>query len=353
VSEPHHDYLWDQSGVPDPGIEHLEELLSGFRLRAAEPAWNHGPARSQPPRGTARQMLAAKHRWLPACLAFAVLAAIAIGISVRLRFEWRPGEPWQIDVLHGSPELSGAPIARRADLVVGQVLTTGKDARARIHVAGLGVVDAGPDSRIRLIATSAKHHRIALDYGTISAHMWAPPFSLAVDTPSAKLFDLGCAFTLHVDQNGRGMVSVTSGWVEFATASRSVIIPAGAEAVTEPGVGPGTPYFSDGPPAFKTAVNQLDSHSGDDPEKAAALQSILENARARDALTLLSLIRQLPRAQREMVLDRLAVFVPIPSGYTRDDVLDLRKDAMDAYWNALRLGSPKSWIMHWQDVLTY
>lgn len=351
--EPKLDYLWDQSGVPDPEIELLEGQLSTFRMRVPEPRWNSIPSPDKTVQRRARRVALPKQRWLPAGLVFTVLAVTTIVLSVKARFDWRPGEPWKVTVLHGSPQLAGSPMSNRANLVVGQVLTTDGDSLARIRVADLGVVDVGPNSYIRLIATSAKHHRIALDYGTISAHMWAPPFSLAVNTPSAALFDLGCAFTLHVEQNGSGVVYVTSGWVEFQTASRRVIVPAGAEAMTRPELGPGTPYFSNAPPALKAAVAEFDSHPDDDSLRAAALQSILENARSRDALTLLSLMKQLSPPQRAMALDRLALFVPIPSGYTRDDVLDLRENAMDAYWNSLHLGSPKSWIMHWKDALIY
>jgi hypothetical protein len=54
-----------------------------------------------------------------------------------------------------------------------------------------------------------------------------------------------------------------------------------------------------------------------------------------------------------MLLDSLALLAPIPSGYSRDDVLDLREDAMDADWNVMHLGSPKSLIMQRKDVLTH
>lgn len=351
--ERNQDYLWDRSGVPDSEIESLERLLTPFRIHVREPMWNRVVVPDQPAQSRTYWLALMKQRWLAATLTFAFLVASVITLSVYARFDWRPGEPWKVNVLHGAPQLSGSAITNRARLGVGQFLTTDSDARASIRVADLGVVNVAPDSRIRLIATGAKHHRIALDYGTISVHMWAPPFSLAVDMPSATLFDLGCAFTLHVEQNGHGKVYVTSGWIEFQTGSRSVIVPAGAEATTQPELGPGTPYFSDATPALKAAVAEFDSHADDDSVRAAALQSILENARARDALTLLSLMNQLPRPQRAMLLDRLALFVPIPSGYTRDDVLDLREDAMDDYWNALHLGSPKSWITNWKDVSTF
>jgi hypothetical protein len=224
------------------------------------------------------------------------------------------------------------------------VLVTDHASQARVHVAGLGVIDVQPDSRVRLVATNTSRHRVALDYGTIAAHMWAPPFALAVETPSAALFDLGCAFTLHVEPDGYGTVQVTSGWVQFETSSRRIIVPAGAEATTRPVLGPGTPYFSDAAPEFKTAISAFDSNPDDNGVRTRSLETILATARARDAFTLLSLLNQLSREQRAPAVDRVAELVPIPAGYTHADIINLRMDAMDAYWKELRLGSPKSWI---------
>jgi hypothetical protein len=309
--------------------------------------WIHEPLPSRAGRRPVKRL------WLSAVSALAALVLVTVALGIRARFEWRPGDPWKVVALSGSPKIAGSLIKDRAQFSVGQALVTGAGSRARIRVAGLGVVDVEPGSRVRLIATYARRHQIALDYGTISARMWAPPFSLAVDTPSASLFDLGCAFTLHVESGGYGIVQVTSGWVEFETPLRSVIIPAGAEAVARPELGPGTPYFSDATPTFKTAVSIFNSRPGDDGARAAALASVLSNARSHDALTLLSLLNQLPLPQRAMVLDRLVVFVPIPDGYSREDVLNLRTDAMDAYWKALHLGSPKSWLMNWKDLVSY
>lgn len=354
MTEAIEDYLWDQSGTPDPEIEHLEVCLLPFRLQPSELAWNQKSASDRSRNDVSNWLSLGKRKWWSATLTVAALAIVGVSLSLHARFHWRPGEPWKVSALSGSPQLDDSHIRNDAGLSVGQVLVTDAEASARIRVASLGVLDVEPNSRVRLVTTNAKRHRIALDYGTISAHMWAPPFSLAIDTPSAALFDLGCAFTLHVEQNGRGIVNVTSGWVEFATASRTVVVPAGAEAITRPELGPGTPYFSDASPAFKTVVAEFDSHADDDSIRAAALQSIIDGAGARDALTLLSLLNQVSRPQRALVLDRLATFVPIPTSYTREDVLDLQEDALDAYWDALHdalhLGNPKSWIKNWKDA---
>jgi hypothetical protein len=153
---------------------------------------------------------------------------VSVALAIHTRFEWRPGDPWKVVALKGTPQIGSSLVKDRAQFSVGQVLVTDAASRARIRVAGLGVVDVEPGSRVRLIATHAERRQIALDYGTISARMWASPFSLAVDTPSASLFDLGCAFTLHVESGGYGTVQVTLGWVEFETRFKKRYYPGGS-----------------------------------------------------------------------------------------------------------------------------
>src|SRR6202167_5401886 len=109
----------------------------------------------------------------------------------------------------------------------------------------MGAIEIEPNTKVWLIATRAGRHRIALQSGMIAARLWAPPATLYVDTPSATAIDLGCAFTVQVDEKGSGRLRVTSGWVQFQLGDRKVVVPAGAAALTRPGVGPGTPFFED------------------------------------------------------------------------------------------------------------
>jgi hypothetical protein len=340
------DYLWNQAGERDPEVERLETLLGSFRLQPSQLVWDETttPQWSLPSRAKLR---------MPAMLALATVFLIAVAFFIRGRFEWLPGKPWQVSALRGAPRLAGKTISGDDKLAVGQTIETDATSRVRVHVAELGVVDIEPDSRVRLIATHEKRHRMRLEYGTISAHMWAPPFSLAVETSSAVLFDLGCAFTLHVEKGGRGIVYVTSGWVEFETPSRNIVIPAGAQAVALPLIGPGTPYYSDATTTFKAAVTDFDTHPGDEAVRTNALRSILETARSRDAVTLLTLLNQVSPLERRMIVDRLDRLVPLPAGYTRDEVVALQTDALNAYWHALHIGNPKSWVMKWKDALMY
>src|SRR5260370_16366099 len=89
----------------------------------------------------------------------------------------------------------------------------------------------------------SKPSRPALELGTIHAAIWAPPGEFVVDTPSATAVDLGCAYTLHVNDDGSGTLRTTLGWVGFHKDGRDSFIPAGAMCTTRPVHGPATPHF--------------------------------------------------------------------------------------------------------------
>ena len=73
---------------------------------------------------------------------------------------------------------------------------------------------------------------MALDRGTIHARIWAPPKLFFVDTQAAVAVDLGCAYTLQVDEKGDGLLRVTSGWVGLEREGRDTYIPEGAVCAT-------------------------------------------------------------------------------------------------------------------------
>ena len=109
--------------------------------------------------------------------------------------------------------------------------------------------------------------------------------------------DLGCEYTLQVDDAGAGLIRVTSGWVEFESDGRESFVPEGAMCATRPGVGPGTPRYEDAPSGYGEALTILDFERPDDPRRAAALDLVLSTARRRDALTLWHLLaRGTPRS---------------------------------------------------------
>jgi hypothetical protein len=325
------EYLWDGSGEPDPDVVRLEALLSRYRHRGRLPAL---PPRDRAPRRVA--VHAAMQILVTAASLLLVAAAAWFAHGVR-------PSGWTVQSLAGAPTVAGARIDGPARLPVGETMTTDAASRARVDVGSIGVVDVEPNSRVRLLASRFREHRLALDRGQIRALIWAPPRLFFVDTPSSTAIDLGCAYTLHVDDRGWGQLVVEAGWVAFQDGGRESFIPQGAMCATRPGTGPGTPAYTDAAPALVEALTILDFAPTQDVRRAAALETVLRLARTKDALTLWHLLSRSTPAERARVYDRLASLVPPPREVTRDAVLRGDHRALDAWWGALDLDTAAWW----------
>lgn len=233
--------------------------------------------------------------------------------------------------MEGSPKVGANHIESTGRSAVGEWLETDGSSRAQINVANIGRVNIEPNSRVRLVNTSATEHRLAMVRGRLHATISAPPRLFIVETPSGVAVDLGCSYTLEVDKAGRSILHVTTGWVELGLEGRASIVPAGAVCVTEPGNGPGTPYFNDASDRFRGALTKLDFHNGG----ARALSTVLGEARESDTLTLWHLLSRVRGAERERVYDRMAALVAPPQGVTREGVLRLDRSMLDRWKDVL------------------
>jgi hypothetical protein len=165
--------------------------------------------------------------------------------------------------------------------------------------------------------------------------------------------DLGCAYTLTVDDEGAGLVSVLVGWVGFKWRGRESFIPAGSACATRPRIGPGTPYNERVSPAYREALSTIDFRPSA-PDVANALTLVLAESTERDEVTLWHLLARAPAPERDRVFDRLAAFVAPPPGVTRDGIRAGNKEMLDAWWDGLGLGSTslwRTWSQKWTDNL--
>lgn len=308
------DYLWDRSGEPDPEIARLESLLARYRHDA--------PLRAPRPR---------RRAWL----AIAATILIAFAATFAWRFHWSEGAAWEILTVAGTPTLDGRAIQVGDRLPVGGEIRTDERSRVIVRIARVGDLEIEPRSRVTLTGTKRGAHRIKLESGTISARVWAPPFTFGVRTPAGLASDLGCVFTLHYAENA-GHVGVLSGFVDFDGPTRSSLIPAGAIAELRER-GPGTPYYPDATPHFRAALHRFDFENDRD-----ALRDVIKHARKRDVMTLLHLLERAEEYPewRKPLFERAAGFAPPPDG-----------GDIDAWRKSIGVGSPKRWWLHWRDVL--
>jgi hypothetical protein len=302
------DYLWDRSGPPDPEIERLEQTLAPLRLepRPARPVAAIRPA--------------------PAPWRFAAAAAVvlcAVGVS-RYATPKPEDTAWQVE---------GRNVKR------GQVLRT-RDGAVQLQADSIGRVDVAPGSEV--LAVGGK--RLQLMRGELHAFIWAPAREFVVDTPSARAVDLGCQYTLNVDERGDGLLRVSMGWVAFETGGKESFIPAGAQCRTRKSTGPGIPSYEESPPRFRDALSAWENG------KPGVLSAVLREAGPKDGLSLWHVLTRVSKDQRGLVFDRFAELVRLPAEVTRESAIRGDASTLDRCWDALGLentGWWRGWERRW------
>jgi FecR protein len=344
------DYLWDGSGEPDPELQRIEKSLSQFRYSREMPSLPAIDSAQRKPSIVGILTMGWILRFAAAALLLLALASSIL--LLRISSPVVPNGPgWDVARLSGAPRVGQFLLANGANktqLKVGQLLVTDDASRASVKVAEVGEVYVDPGSRVRLIETGSDRERLALELGTIHAAIWAPPGKFVVDTPSATAVDLGCAYTLQVNEDGSGLLRTTLGWVGFHKDGHDSFIPAGAMCMTRRAQGPGTPFFEDASHNLRGALHKFDVESELTDAREQALRTILAQARPRDAFTLWHLLFRVADQQRPLVYDRLSSLVAPPPGVTREGTLRLNPQMMDAWWNAFDLGDISIW-RYWEQ----
>jgi hypothetical protein len=361
------EYLWDRSGPPDPDVERLETMLG--RLRSMPPVPELPAEVRLKPDTPAAMRRADRHqsgrpalagpRWTIRSLAPTLAAAASIALMLGLT--WRSlsntnesgspalaGPSWNVARLDGQPRIGSTTLAGNGRIAIGQTLVTDSASRARVEVGTIGEVTVDPNSRMTLVATRDAHHLLALEHGTLHAKITAPPGQFIVDTPSARATDLGCAYTLHVDDDGTGTISVTAGWVAFERNGIESFVPAGASGRTDPKRGIGTPRYDNESQAYRDALDEFDF--GDPARRHDALLRVLQLGGNGDAVTLWHLIPRVDPADRPAVVDALADQAAMPDGVTRDAAIKGDRAALDTWWDALGLGDT-AWWRTWRQPM--
>ena len=341
------DYLWDGSGEPDPEIQKLETALGRYRhnqtafdrvagIRPVKQRWSFFSL-----------------RWSYQLGAVAGIVLLATAVFVlRSSPPGNDGPSWDVVRLEGTPRVGWHSVGEKSGLGklrIGQTLVTDSYSRATITLDETGRVEVAAGSRLRLVANGPGRKRLSLERGTIHATIWAPPGEFVVDTPSAVAVDLGCVYTLQVDDSGAGVLRTTMGWVGFKLNGHESFIPAGAICQTRPKIGPGTPYFEEATASFKGALSKFDFASITPVERTALVGIVLADARKSDALTLWHLLSRVSEADRPGVYDRLAALAPPPADVTRDGILRLDRPMLDAWWSSFGFGDIYLWRTYERD----
>ena len=321
MSKSHDEYLRDKSGDVDPDVARLESLLSPLAHSAPLDEVRMRRVRSRMP-------------------LFIVGAMVAVAAAMVLVIVWPRGASTPPESYACSAQASGFAFTARGGSVacggavvpagvlpVGGTLDTGAH-EAELAIADIGSAQLSPKTRVRLEATSTERHQLYLERGKMHAFVSAPPRLFAVGTPNGQVTDLGCAYTLEIDEAGAGSIEVESGMVELeVTNGRVVVVPAGASARLLPGRRASLPLAKGANAQLVGAVG--DYHAG----VAGAREHVLAAAQPSDAITIANLARITSSDERRSVLDRLAQLAKPPQGLSVDDIEQL--DLLDMWFDEI------------------
>jgi hypothetical protein len=294
--------------------------------------------------GVERELDTRKRRSWPriAAVAAAVVAA-ALGANAALG-TYRSS--WSLERVAGTPVVGTRAIALGGTLAEGEWLETDAVSRAKLSIGTLGSAEVGPGSRVKLVQAGGAERSLRVERGTIDARVWAPPRFFLVETPAATAIDLGCIYTLDVDERGDGVLVVRSGQVELRGYGLRSLVVAGTVAEMRAGSGPGTPFDSTESASFRAALRAIDF--GAESGRRAALDRLLEGSTRRSTITLWHLLPRVGTEDRAAVFDRLAALVPVPNGVDRGDVIRLDERSLRRWRRALEPGWSTERVRLWK-----
>lgn len=316
------DPLFDGRSPLPADLARFEARLAALPL-PAEPGWDG--VRTEPAR-----VLPGPWPISPPALAMAAAVLVVLGLG----FLWSGS--WPVETLRGRPGYRGVVLAGR--VAMGGALVTDASTVARMDVPGLGHVTLEPGGCVRRVRGKGDERRLELERGTLHAEISAPPRLFVVGTRIGTAVDLGCEYTLTVDDTDKGKLEVTKGRVIFGDGGTESLVPAGLWCpLTE--AGPGVPRRTYASEAFLAAIALTDNMQCQTDD----LARILAQAEASDAITLWHLLPRVQGTARRQVAERIAALIEVPRDIAQDRVLALEPTALAAWWDALGVGTLQEW----------
>lgn len=234
---------------------------------------------------------------------------------------------WKVSSLAGSPLIGNIAMGALDSVKEGQWISTNDTSRAQIQIADLGIITIEPNSKVIVVKNAEGNNRIFVEYGTIDADMNPHQKSFFVEMPSAVAKDQGGNFTLTIDSVGDGMVFVKDGKIAVESLNKEAIVPAGNIVMTKKDIGVGTPFNQNSSREFKQAIFKFDFGNCEE----SCVNTILNNAKFTDAITLANLIPSVENKYKGEVYAKLANFVPPPRQIAKDSLPFMNEAEIDTW----------------------
>jgi hypothetical protein len=317
--------------------EDIEQRLRHMQLaEAPDELWDRVQAELARPARRSPSPLVRRVVRSPVFAVAAVFIALLGGAYLGVLIKYGSPDRWEVMPIAGAPRVAGVSLDQRGELTTGEWLTTDSVSSAQLAVGDIGTAEVGPNSRLQLARGARTQHRIRLERGSLDAVIDAPPRLFFVETPSALATDLGCAYTLEVDDAGASHIHVTAGWVELRQGNRTSLVPAGLVAEVDVGGAPGTPYPAGMADSAHAALARLDRGVGSSADLDAVLQALYPTSRSirirqQNAIALWHLLQRVEGEFRTRVYQQMALITPPPEKVTREGILALDRPMLERW----------------------
>lgn len=322
---------------PNVEPDDIEQRLRRMQLsRVPEEVWDEVQTELARPERRKHFPLARRVVRSPIFAGAAVLIALLGGAYLGVLIKYGAPDRWDVVPVAGAPTVAGISLAQRGELTAGEWLITDSISSAQLAVGDIGTAEVGPNSRLQLARSARTQHRLRLEQGSLDAVIDAPPRLFFVETPSAVATDLGCAYTLEVDDAGASRIHVTAGWVELRQGNRTSIVPAGLVAEVDVGSAPGTPYPAGMAASAHAALARLDRGVGSSADLDAVLEALYPTSRSvrirqQNAIALWHLLQRVEGEFRTRVYDQMELITPPPEKVTREGILALDRPMLERW----------------------
>jgi hypothetical protein len=318
-------YLWDRTGTPDAEIETLEESLRNMRYRGevgSEARWRIHNWRSS------RRLTT---------LAAAAAAIVLVGVVVLLSLP-RPAlqiRTWTLEQRSGEVAID-APDLHDDLHAVAQRVTTRPGASAMLVAKSGARFHLDGDSSVRLVDSSFVP-RLSLDHGKVFSETWSgPPCHVTIPAGTALVAG-NTAGVFEWRGDGRGLIELKVGHVEFAGQIGSVRLLSGMTCELS-NAGASIPVAVSADPLYRKQLAMISDSANakiDTKMRTSQLDDLLARSRAEDAPTLWNLCWRVGQSERRKVAARLAMLLPVkgPIETDRDGTID--QAAMDQAWDLI------------------
>lgn len=158
-------------------------------------------------------------------------------------------------------------------------------------------------------------HELFLGRGRVEASISAEPRVFQLGTPAALTVDMGCVYSVDVDDERRTVLHVSLGLVSVEAGERAVFVPEGSSCVAHPDLGPEVPLWDGTPAEVQAAVRRIQFAADPAPGELEFLVGL------RDTLVLWHLLSAPSAAVRAAAYDNLDAEHSAPSTVSRATVL--------------------------------